>query len=349
MKYNAPYGVSDPNAAYINGNPTTGTMGSIPPAESIEYDQREIVAVIQWAADHGYHDMVGALCVNPSNNDLQQLLKAIWGIINSNKLTAPQTYYVNAATGDDSNNGTSAGTAFKTIQRAVNQSSVYNLNGFQISILVADGTYGKVVLPSINGTGYIFITGNTAIPGNCIIHSNAGPAMQVNGQNYIVSGFRFESDLFDASTGFPGAGVWNSGASNFTLGSNGAAVEFGFCSDAHIQATVGAIGIPGGTTIRIKGNSANFLRANIAAWIFTANVPTFPTVVIPEAHSIGVFASCSGNANIGPAFSSFSGAANVTGQKYLVNTNGIIDSNGGGINYLPGTVAGTTGTGGQYL
>ena len=37
MQYNQPYGISDPNAAYINGNPTTGTMGSIPPAASIEY------------------------------------------------------------------------------------------------------------------------------------------------------------------------------------------------------------------------------------------------------------------------------------------------------------------------
>jgi hypothetical protein len=46
MKYQRPYGVSDPNAAYVNGNPSTGTMGSIPPAASIEYPQREIVNLI---------------------------------------------------------------------------------------------------------------------------------------------------------------------------------------------------------------------------------------------------------------------------------------------------------------
>jgi hypothetical protein len=349
MKYNQPYGISDPNAVYINGNPTTGTMGSIPPAESIEYDQREIVAVIQWAADHGYHDMVGALCANPSNADLQQLLKAIWGLVNSNKLTAPQTYYVNTTTGNDNNPGTSSGAAFKTIQRAVNQCSVFNLNGFNIQIVVADGTYGKVILPNINGTGYIFITGNSAIPGNCIIHANAGPALQVNGQNYVVTGFRFESDVYDSTTGFPGAGIWNSGAANFTMGGSGTAVEFGFCADGHIMATVGAIGIAGGTAIRIKGNSANFINANISAWVFTANIPAFPTIVIPEAHSIGVFINCAGNANTGAIFSSFSGAANVTGQKYSAATNATINSNGGGINYYPGTIAGVTGTGGQYL
>ena len=32
MQYNQPYGVTDTNAPYINGNPTTGTMGSSRPA-----------------------------------------------------------------------------------------------------------------------------------------------------------------------------------------------------------------------------------------------------------------------------------------------------------------------------
>jgi hypothetical protein len=63
MKYNQPYGVSDPNAPYINGNPSTGTMGSIPPAASIEYPQRELVAAIAEAG------------LTPDNADLTQLLK----------------------------------------------------------------------------------------------------------------------------------------------------------------------------------------------------------------------------------------------------------------------------------
>jgi hypothetical protein len=66
MQYNQPYGVSDPNAAYINGNPSTGTQGSIPPAASIEYPQREIVNLIT---------DVGLL--TPSNSDLHQLARSI--------------------------------------------------------------------------------------------------------------------------------------------------------------------------------------------------------------------------------------------------------------------------------
>jgi hypothetical protein len=67
IKYNQPYGVSDPNAAYINGNPSTGTMGSIPPAASIEFPQREIVNII---SDGGF---------TPDNADLRQLGRSVQG------------------------------------------------------------------------------------------------------------------------------------------------------------------------------------------------------------------------------------------------------------------------------
>jgi hypothetical protein len=94
MQYNQPYGVSDPNAPYINGNPSTGTQGSIPPAASIEYPQREIANLI---ADGGF---------TPSNGDLRQMGRSlqsghIWygvdtGVKNAlqaNLSPAPLTYY----------------------------------------------------------------------------------------------------------------------------------------------------------------------------------------------------------------------------------------------------------------
>jgi hypothetical protein len=65
MKYEQPYGVSDPNAPYINGNPAAGIAGSIPPAAAFEYPQRELIAMI----------MAGGL--TPSDSDLQQLLRAV--------------------------------------------------------------------------------------------------------------------------------------------------------------------------------------------------------------------------------------------------------------------------------
>lgn len=65
MKYNQPYGQTDANAHYVNGDPSIGRAGSIPPAEAFEFPQREILAVI---ADAGFE---------PTNEDLTQLLKAI--------------------------------------------------------------------------------------------------------------------------------------------------------------------------------------------------------------------------------------------------------------------------------
>ena len=67
MKYEAPYGVADPNASYINGNPSTGTMGSIPPAASIENPQREIV------------NYITACALTPTDADLSQLAKSVQG------------------------------------------------------------------------------------------------------------------------------------------------------------------------------------------------------------------------------------------------------------------------------
>jgi hypothetical protein len=46
MKYVQPYGVSDPEAPYINGDPTIGRQGSIPPAAAFEHPMRELVGLI---------------------------------------------------------------------------------------------------------------------------------------------------------------------------------------------------------------------------------------------------------------------------------------------------------------
>jgi hypothetical protein len=67
MKYQPPYGITDPNGPYINGDPSIGRAGSIPPAAAIELPQREIVAMITKGG------------LSPSDGDLVQLAKAIQG------------------------------------------------------------------------------------------------------------------------------------------------------------------------------------------------------------------------------------------------------------------------------
>jgi len=64
MKYQQPFGTAA-DSPYINGNPATGTQGSIPPAESIEHPQREIV------------DLITKEGLAPSSLDLGQLAKGV--------------------------------------------------------------------------------------------------------------------------------------------------------------------------------------------------------------------------------------------------------------------------------
>jgi hypothetical protein len=64
MRYQQPYGITDTNAPYINGDPSIGRAGSIPPAAAFEYPMRELIAMIQQSG------------FVPTDSDLAQLLKA---------------------------------------------------------------------------------------------------------------------------------------------------------------------------------------------------------------------------------------------------------------------------------
>jgi hypothetical protein len=72
MKYQAPYGVSDVNAPYINGNPSIGVQGSIPPAAAFEEPQRELVNLISLS---GLTPSGGAGGV--AGGDLAQVTKSV--------------------------------------------------------------------------------------------------------------------------------------------------------------------------------------------------------------------------------------------------------------------------------
>lgn len=67
MKYVQPYGNVDPNAHWVNGNPATGTPGSIVDATAIEAVEREIVNCIVQAG------------LTPDAANLTQLWQAILG------------------------------------------------------------------------------------------------------------------------------------------------------------------------------------------------------------------------------------------------------------------------------
>jgi hypothetical protein len=173
MKYNQPYGISDPNAPYINGNPSTGTAGSIPPAASIEYPQREIVNLI---ADAGR--------ATPNDSDLHQLAKAVQsnllistddgGTANQYQVTltpAPGSYYkymqviceiANANSGPTRLNVNAmgpkpvvhvGGAELSAGELKANSISCFEFDGINFQLAWSTGGYG-------GGPGLIYLTAN---------------------------------------------------------------------------------------------------------------------------------------------------------------------------------------------
>ena len=122
------------------------------------------------------------------------------------KLTAKwtDTWYVNAATGDDTNEGTSAEQPFKTIQYAIDKS----VDG--MAIIVADGTYAPIrtdnlaiTIQSVNGAAATIIDGGyPAATNRCVLAG--GLAGQTNS---VIRGFTIQNGCTPGSGGNNGAGV----------------------------------------------------------------------------------------------------------------------------------------------
>jgi hypothetical protein len=434
MKYNQPYGISDPNGAYINGDPSTGTQGSIPPAASIEYPQREIVNMLTYSS------------LTPGNADLAQLSKAIQsgvvnfaldtGLVNQIAITptlpitsyklglrfivkmgfqntsnmtvnvssvgsvqlvhtdgtqinaweliagqlidiaydgtkfqliaggvaggvvtlkAPQHLYVNNTTGNDTFDGTSPTISgavtgpFKTVQRALVVMQQYNLGGWDFYIHVADGTYSSTLpvdFPVPNGSGRVHMVGNASNPAAVsIINSGNGSAWRMfNGGNYFIDGFAFSSTAALAGSGDNGNGIWIQGGTYLNIN----AVSWGSVPAVHFLCGPNASALVFGP-ITITGGAPTAHQHAYANGTLYNNIPTTPNLTISSAVTIGTFCWATNGGQARPMYGTITGAGNVTGKKYDAIGNGVVDSNGRGVSYLPGTVAGTTSTGGQYL
>jgi hypothetical protein len=114
-------------------------------------------------------------------------------------LTANTTYFVRSD-GNDNNNGltnTSTG-AFRQINRAIEVAQLVDLNGYNLTIQVGNGTYNAVALTRNLVGGTCSIVGNTTTPSNCIIEENnsVGYALFLNNcSTYTINGFELRANL----------------------------------------------------------------------------------------------------------------------------------------------------------
>jgi len=419
LKYNQPYGVSDPEAPYVNGNPSTGTMGSIPPAASIEHPQREIVNLI-----------LDAAAVEPNEGDLHQLGKSLQsgkitygvdiGVVNAlivpvhpipddyydgmqvrfkakfaptaattldagrgarslvksggavlqgsewavgdhltvtydaasshwqlppssyAMLYGARDYYVNAATGNDLNDGLTVGKPFQTLQKAQDTINLFNLNGYSVTVHVADGSYQGVWCGIINGTGTVSYIGNVATPSACIVSNSTGPAFGIAGTSYVIRGFKL---LSSGNSGgqLSGNGVWCIGNGQCVIYE----VEVGYCINFHFVADSGYICLVGPITVTATAGNAH-MHALDGSYI-TSPWPNSTAINITAPINIASWAGCTTSSTMAVRYSPYNGAANVTGQKFNVSGNGVMNVFGNGVNYYPGNIAGVLSSGGQYV
>jgi hypothetical protein len=251
------------------------------------------------------------------------------------RLTADRTYYV-SPTGSDSNNGLTSGTPFATIQKAINTVASIDLTTYDVTIQLADGTYTGAAV--INGTwvgsGTVTIKGNAGAPANVLLSTGTATAIQAyNGAAVTVQ------DLKITTIG---------GSANGLLASNGASIQFtnlnfGAIGLAQVRAEDGAVitvignyQITGGATYHYNA-TAGIIRCQSRA-ITISNTPAFSnTYAFAQMNGTLIANTCT-----------FSGTG-ATGTRYNVTGNSVIFTNSGGATYFPGSVAGTTSAGGQYL
>lgn len=264
-----------------------------------------------------------------------------------------------ATTGNDvTNNGMVATSPFADIQACFDFAMLrLDVNGFQVIAVPAAGTYGTGLIargqlvgamcpivntgvsgaggataPPLSSCGAFVIGGPTVTPGTVLFQVNSGKAIFEAGSGSSI----VLNNISLASTGSQTIGVMTDpgGSCAIHTGTNfGSFVAQQIWNSGTLLLT-GNYTISGGGNCHILGNGSGG-RTNYS-----------PITVTVSSVAFSQFANVSNNASLYCENATFSGPA--TGQRYLATLNGVINSNGAGAGLLPGNVAGSTSTGGQY-
>jgi hypothetical protein len=256
-------------------------------------------------------------------------------------LSAPLSYYV-ATTGSDSNNCLSVSTPCLTIQQAISLTQSINMNGFYVTINVAAGTYAPFIGTALNGSGTIFIIGNTTTPTSVLINATSGEAIWIQAAGYILEGLETATA---ANGALPHIGACLRAAATVQIKN----MAFGTCATAQLWTDPnGYISVSGALSgfpadfLQIVGSAPYHMYAG--SGVINLGLTNLQITGTPNFSNAFAYAINLGQI-LGP-YASISGTA--TGQKYVASYNAIINTNGAGVNYFPGNSAGNTALGGQY-
>lgn len=243
------------------------------------------------------------------------------------KLTGNRTYYVRTD-GSNANNGlaNTVGGAFLTIQRAYQEICKLDLNGFNATISVADGSYAAGLALTVPWVG-----------GNIVLSGSAAAVISVTNTHCIQTGMSLSGALTVSGMTLQTAGAGN-GVSMADAGRiNLSGVTFGPCASAHIAAQgTGAI-VQASSDYTIAGSALRHWHAEFGGLIRAYG----RTITLTGAPAFTEFARVAAAATVRCDGNTYVGAA--TGSQYHAYQNGVISRGG---TTLPGSTAGTTATGG---
>lgn len=245
-------------------------------------------------------------------------------------LQASRTYYVNKTTGSNSNSGLSSGTAFSTIQKAIDVACALDLSIYSVTINVADATgYAAFVLKNYVGVGPISIIGNTTTPSNVDL---SGSSTNISGTawncRYVINGMKVANSAGNAI-------AWN-GPGSVNINN----IEFGACSAAHIRLDNSCFvnGING--SYKISGAAAYSWLVGFGSQLNldTSTITYSASVAYSQANC---YAQHFGFINLA-AVTFTLGGNTITGKRYVTYGVCSINTNGAGASFVPGDVAGTS-------
>lgn len=259
-------------------------------------------------------------------------------------LSANATFYVDNVAGSNSNPGTAA-LPFQTLQHAWDfLSANLDLASFNLTIhLVA------------SATAYLLDAESGWVGGSNVNITGAGSASTKlqdlafgNNSSFVIGPIINIDGVTLTEVASANAAVVAQGAiGTVNISSRGGDVVLGTSVQQFIGFGVfgfGATltlfdisynGFAGAFTQPLTATSGGFLLIRGAVSQTVVGAPTYGTFAVASTQS-GITAN-----------SGFTGAA--TAKRYDSQSLGLINTNGGGANFFPGNVAGTTGTGGQYL
>lgn len=249
------------------------------------------------------------------------------------KFVGDTTFYVNASTGNDTNNdgmaasGTAPRGPFATAQALLNYlAQIYDFSGYDAVIQFADGTtYPAVSLTTTPG-GAVKFLGDVSTPAS----------VTFTGAITVYSGAQLKVAGIETSAGITanGEGAQVRVVGNCSFGTNAALAAQ---NDGKVIIESDYSVVASGFFHFVATSGGKFSTDGAAHTITITGTPAFSVA----------FAYALGLSRMTLPSLTFSGSA--TGLRYSSNENSVIDSAGGGSSYLPGGTSGATATGGLYL